>query len=223
MSKLKETEALLLTAAKLLVQIRKLPASTKPKDLPGALISLSASPEFKSVVAWVRDRRKALKDVDTVKAKVVTTAVVEKEGKKARMNRHDKEHKIVAAVATSAAKRALASMDEEFGSLSAKEAGKAAKKRSTGKDGVKAKASTLTEISDVVNPKKKVRVPFVEKVKVEIANRVDAGAISKKLMRQAHAYVDKHSKKVENMSEYHKVKAAADKVLKLTVKANTAE
>ena len=168
MSKLKETEALLLTAAKLLVQIRKLPASTKPKDLPGALISLSASPEFKSVVAWVRDRRKALKDVDTVKAKVVTTAVVEKEGKKARMNRHDKEHKIVAAVATSAAKRALASMDEEFGSLSAKEAGKAAKKRSTGKDGVKAKASTLTEISDVVNPTKKVRVPFVEKVKVEI-------------------------------------------------------
>lgn len=217
MSKLKETEALLLIAADTLVKMRAALKLTSAKNAT-ALNEVLTSPEAKQVFKWRTARRKELKNIDTVPAKVVTSAVVGKESKKDRAKRHVKDDKIITSVANASAKLLADQLDE--GALSAKEAKRAASKRSTGKDGVKGKASKLSELSDAVNPNKKSRVPFYEKVKVEIANRVDAGGISKKLMRQAHAYVDKHHLKVEHMQDL-KLKAAVDKVLRLTVKANS--
>lgn len=156
---------------------------------------------------------------------------VAKEKKAERRARNEEVHEIIGKAATKAGKRSMdkakqlaldeAESEMSSGAKDARQAKGAAKARRTGKDGVKKAASKLSEISDAVDPNKKSRVPFSEKVKVEIANRVDAGQITKKLMRQAHAYVDKHQVKVEHMQEL-KVRPAADKVLKLTVKANAA-
>lgn len=65
------------------------------------------------------------------------TETVAKESKAARAKRHDRELKVVGDVATKSAARALAKAEADLEPKSAKEAGKTARTRRSGKDGVK--------------------------------------------------------------------------------------
>lgn len=233
MTKIKELEAVLVNAADLLVKMRSaMKVATNGAKAAGAIEALLATPEAKTVFKWRREHRLELKEVDTVDAKVVTSAVrnkrpvtpadkpasgkgyegktiqvrtkqftitsvfnhegercvvldngyiyriseiektpegksdlsikkgvlrirgvkppvagkavagkVSKESATDRAARHDKEHKIIAKVAAQTGKRALAKTEKDLAPKSAKEAGKVARVRRAGTDGVKGAAA----------------------------------------------------------------------------------
>ncbi|MNQ24114.1 hypothetical protein D3C85_372960 [compost metagenome] len=228
MTKIKELEAVLVNAADLLVKMRSaMKVATNGAKAAGAIEALLATPEAKTVFKWRREHRLELKEVDTVDAKVVTSAVrnkrpvapadkpaagrgyegktiqvrtkqftitsvfshegercvvldngyiyriseiektpegksdlsikkgvlrirgvkppvagkVSKESAPDRAARHDKEHKIIAKVATQTGRRALAKAEKDLAPKSAKEAGAAARVRRAGTDGVKGAAA----------------------------------------------------------------------------------
>lgn len=73
MTKVKELETLLVQAADALVKMRSALKLSTAKNST-ALNELLTTPEVKQVFKWRRARRLALKDVETVPAKVVTTS-----------------------------------------------------------------------------------------------------------------------------------------------------
>jgi len=73
-TKIKELETLLVAAADTLVKLRSHIKVTSAGKAAEGLSELLATPEAKQVFKWRRARRLELKDVDTVKAKVVTSS-----------------------------------------------------------------------------------------------------------------------------------------------------
>lgn len=87
MSKAKELEALLVTSTHALSAVRKLVRAVgKDKrslaELHGELQVLLSNKSVKNVLQWLRDHNKALKEIDTVDAKVVTSKVAKDKSKK---------------------------------------------------------------------------------------------------------------------------------------------
>lgn len=73
-TKIKELETLLVAAADTLVKMRSMLKLTSAGKAAEGLNELLTAPEAKQVFKWRRARRLELKDVDTVPAKVVTSA-----------------------------------------------------------------------------------------------------------------------------------------------------